>query len=431
MSEPTKTFTGQSDTGPLPPRMYTSSILCFKIHRFADLPHKRGKSFNTNEIKVGKHSWYLEIFPRGDDDSNTEMEYISIYLHRGDFHNSKVTASVEFKCSKFSAKMAEHDFYPRKTPSDYCGGGWGRNNYLERSRVLDPASGCLDKNGTLTINVTLNISAVTKLVWYPTMNKSKMIADLLLDPNFSDITFAVENETFKAHRFILRSSASALDEIANDHSSEGPIALHGVTKKVFAVVLKSIYTIALKYAKSKEWKDPNFCEDVLKAADRFGISKLKLLAESFLADVHLKVENAAHMMILADSYSCPLLAEAATSMYKKNPKGVMNGNEWHLVQKSTKILHELLVHSNSKFLDLSHKRLNTLGDDDIESMGIGELRDRLQKLKLQLDGTRSMLVKRLQDKLKEKYHVEKQDENIDGGAADQDMNAVDDAMYNE
>ena len=422
------TFTGQSDTGPLPLQMYTSSLLCFKIHQFADLDHNRGEEFRTEEIKVGKYSWCLEIFPRGRYSSNEETEFISIYLFRGDSHNSKVLVSAKLKCNEYSEELDDNDYYPAKTPG--CR-GWGFNNCFERSRILDPASGCLDKNGTLVINVTINILAVTNTVWYPTMSVNKMIASLHLDSEFSDISFLVENETFPAHRLLLRSSASALDEVANDHSCEGPIALDGVTKEVFAVVLKSIYTIDLHHALSKDWKDPNFCEDVLKAADRFGVSNLKLLAESFLADVHLKVENAAHMMILADSYSCPLLAEAATSMYKNNPKDVMNGNEWHLIQKSTKILQELLVQSHSKFLKSSHKQLNMLDDGDIESMDIGELRGRLQELDLQLDGTRNMLVKRLRDKLQEKYHAEKENNNNAGGAADQDMNAVDDAMDNE
>ena len=62
---------------------------------------------------------------------------------------------------------------------------------------------------------------------------------------------------------------------------------------------------------------------VLKAADRFGVTRLKQLAEIELATRHLSVESAADLLLLADAHSCPQLKESASELFVSKAPEVM------------------------------------------------------------------------------------------------------------
>ena len=67
---------------------------------------------------------------------------------------------------------------------------------------------------------------------------------------------------------------------------------------------------------------------VLKAADRFGVTRLKQLAEIELATRHLSVESAADLLLLADAHSCPQLKESATELFVSKAPEVMATAGW-------------------------------------------------------------------------------------------------------
>ena len=52
----------------------------FHIHDFANRKKKRGERFFTGIIKAHGHLWKLGIYPQGHDESNADVEYVTLSL---------------------------------------------------------------------------------------------------------------------------------------------------------------------------------------------------------------------------------------------------------------------------------------------------------------------------------------------------------------
>jgi hypothetical protein len=100
--------------------------------------------------------------------------------------------------------------------------------------------------------------------------------------------------------------------------------------------------------------------------------------------------KAAGLLLLADSHSCGLLKEASINPYMTDSKGFMNkdsndNNNWEELQESAKLSTELLVYTNS---------------DDVDDFDVTSLRERLQMVDLDMDGSREILVEQCKNHLR-------------------------------
>jgi hypothetical protein len=100
--------------------------------------------------------------------------------------------------------------------------------------------------------------------------------------------------------------------------------------------------------------------------------------------------KAAGLLLLADSHSCGLLKEASMNPYMTDSKGFMNkdsndNNNWEELQESAKLSTELLVYTNS---------------DDVDDFDVTLLRERLQMVDLDMDGSREILVEQCKNHLR-------------------------------
>ena len=142
-------------------------------------------------------------------------------------------------------------------------------------------------------------------------------------------------------------------------------------------------------------------KEILLAADRFDCTQLKLYAESIIVDKFLVAYNAAALLVFADSYSCALLKEAAMNLYASNPKAVMKSEEaWSKVKESNRLLEELLLELVSRKNWLQWRE--GTNNDNADDLDVTSIREELQEAKLEVDGSREILVERLK-----KYHQEK------------------------
>ena len=133
---------------------------------------------------------------------------------------------------------------------------------------------------------------------------------------------------------------------------------------------------------------------VLEAADRFGVTRLKQLAEIELATRHLSVESAADLLLLADAHSCPQLKESASELFVSKAPEVMATEGWVRLGASADLLRELMGEAFSP-----NKRPR---DDDgegaadrVKRMRVSELRKELADAGLDTDGPRAQLEERL------------------------------------
>jgi len=172
------------------------------------------------------------------------------------------------------------------------------------------------------------------------------------------------------------------------------VPIHSTRKEIFKSVLDFIYTV-----REPEIREEGIAIEILVAADFYGCVGLKLFAESVLVDRFLKAENAARLLILANSQSCALLKEAAIDLYIREGDIVERTPDWPRVEESAKLLMELL-----RVARLEKKKPG--GDDlkgKIQGMTVAGLRQNLHRLDRRVDGSREILERRLETFINDDY----------------------------
>jgi speckle-type POZ protein len=387
-------------------------MMQFQIHDFANLQEKRGEYIYTNTIKAHGHLWKLYIYPRGDLELKTDYsEYVSFFLkYAGEnTKNNSVLAKPIIRTETINAQHLEKKYSKKNL--------WGWSEFSKREDIIK--NDCNDA-GTLTITVELQVATEKKSVWFPQLNYCDNIIGTQLygSTKASDILFIVGNgrKEFVGHKCIISLRAGSLYDLIlteeqsssaddgssgnDDESGAIKILLPDLDEFVFETLLKFIYTDEVPKLEKYDNDDDNNINEkkvksILLTADRFGCTDLKLYMESILIEKFLVPSTVAGLLLLADSHSCALLKEATMNMYASNSKDVMESSQddWTKLKESNDLLVELLVYATS-----SRKEYSSVVDDgngtieDVDNFDVTSLRDRLQKVSLNVDGSRDYLV---------------------------------------
>jgi hypothetical protein len=336
-----------SDSVGCPPKEFSDdndiAKMEYHIHNFANREEIRDEGFYTGSINAHGHLWRLLIYPRGDDQSSTDTEYISIYLNCAVGKSTKtnpVLAKAMIRTKTKNIHLSKGVYSKENF--------WGVRNYSSREDIIK--NDCNDA-GTLTITVELEVATEKKSVWYPqSAYYDRTGSQLFGSTKASDVVFIVGNrgKEFVGHKCILALRAEPLYELVimdavsssknnDDKNSDSStrIELQDVDEKIFEILLEFAYT-------GKEPKlndDEGTARSVLLVANRFGCTDLKLYAESVLVDKFLVPSNAAALLLFADSYSCALLKEATMNTYIKEPKAVIESkDDWTKLKESNDLL---------------------------------------------------------------------------------------------
>lgn len=286
----------------------------------------------------------------------------------------------------------------------------GMPNYALRSDVV----GKYLAGGALVVEFQISV-ALEQNSWYSQIPvetadvtekeakaKDPLSADMLklldaADENNSDVTFQVcdgngeTKQAFSAHRLILSARCPTLNASVENHGGSGSaILIDDLEPDMFHKLLRFIYggdvpgDIALK----KEAKA------IIRAASRFGCTGLKHAAEAKLASESITTENAAEMIVFADSTNCALLKEAALDYFVNNAESIMASAGYELVKESPAIMGEMMA----AMATASKKRPATPGGDgkDYKRMRVATLRKKLDAKGLDIDGSKEELTNRLQ-----------------------------------
>ena len=160
--------------------------------------------------------------------------------------------------------------------------------------------------------------------------------------------------------------------------------------EIFQKLLEFVYTV-----KTPEVKDVTAAIDILLAANRFDCTQLKLYVESVIVDKFLTPIIAVKLLILGDSYSCALLKEAAMNLCASDISAAEGSEGWSELKESNCLLYELLKCVSQKFLSYKNDHDATTTTTTVDNLDVTSLREQLQESKLEVDGSRSMLVARL------------------------------------
>ena len=159
----------------------------------------------------------------------------------------------------------------------------------------------------------------------------------------ADVSFEVASgdnkQLFCAHGQILAARCPTLASLAKGCDPNTPIAIEDVPADVFRMLLRFIYggevpskEVIIEQAKT-----------IIRAADRFECTGLKLAVEAELATAGITTENAAGLFLFADATNCALLKEATMEYFVTNAQDVMATEGFAQVKESPAVLTELMT----------------------------------------------------------------------------------------
>ena len=401
-------------------------VLRFQIHKFAEFTVADGAYFWTDYLYCHGYKWRIKLYPVGETDKDPDDgDYVACYL---ECQNASLTNHVKARFAfRFDAAKPSHEWDDEYLFEDYVGffdqpdEGVGNGNLVEYEDVL---ANCVDDDGTLTVDVELEVYHNRKFneggtIWYPP--KLDPLTEKIPPPGKhmlesevgKDVTFVVggsgENSTeqnFKAHKCILFHRAPVLYEFIQDLEE---FKLPNVCCYAFQHILEYIYASTLPQLdivnQPSDRSTIDVAKDTIIAADKYALTTLKLHIESEITRKMVSPQNCAEWIPFADSYSCPLLKEYCMNLYTEQPKVVKASKGWKKITESSGLLVELLDYCESN--KSSTVRIPT-SCEDYDNMDVGSLRNECQANRLELDGTRTMLMKRLQDYRREQAKIKAQ-----------------------
>jgi len=300
----------------------------------------RGESVDSPEFMLLGNQWHLEMIPGGH--VNAAEGMVSLGLA----NMSNKAIEIEFSFSVVDSSGKQVAFKRTATPRNFGpmnngSSRWGYDNVASRLKLL---SSLVD--GTLVIEVRMKLTKPADSVpqpFIPVNPFSKQMQRLFLNDESADIMFEVRGEekpknnamkiaktapvTFPAHRLIVENCSSIFAELCESNGDDRttPIQITGVSPDVFRLLLFYMYG-----GKVPDNDMKSHAKEIIDAADRYGVSSLKLEAEVCLVNATIfGVENLKDILLYADSKNCALLKEAAMDYMAKNKDKVRGKISFH------------------------------------------------------------------------------------------------------
>ena len=229
---------------------------------------------------------------------------------------------------------------------------------------------------------------------------TKNILNMFMDEATADIVFEVrssglaidtqkkaKNSTiFHAHRFILQQWAQSLGELCKSGEEITTIEISDVSPHIFHQLLYFSYGGEVK----KEDMSDNEM-DLIDASDKYGVVGLKFEAEaSLVASTTFTMENVMDILLYADGKNCALLKEAAIDFLAENAEeGIKQLSFDHCPGHLVKDLLTIMARG---------KKATSANQDssDLSTTRVCALRKMLHEKGLDADGSREMMIARLE-----------------------------------
>ena len=285
--------------------VHVSSSAKVQIHEFASLTTESNAPHNINKINLLGHNWILQLFPGGV--SGAKEGWISMFIHRETASVDDISVELKFIVKNVGEEKMTYNFREFRGSTLHL--GKGSYNFALRSKVLES----LGNNSSLVVEVNMKLidpRIEPSLPFVPENPAAcEVIRGMWGDAASANVTIGVGGRQFHAHRFILEKCSTTLAgllESAGDQTAH--IQISDVSADIFHLLHKYMYghtTIFDDVSKSRS-------NEVIDAADKYGIVTLKLEAEAVLVEATIfTMENVMELMQYAESKNCSLLKEAA------------------------------------------------------------------------------------------------------------------------
>ncbi|CAO2211639.1 unnamed protein product [Urochloa humidicola] len=292
-----------------------------------------GKAVYSN-ISARGHVWRISCYPHGFRKED-QGEYLSIYLQlMGESKNVRAIFDV-FVMGRDGEPSSSH---AKRCVQVYPPEGYNSRGYPQFMKRSDFESIYLI-NGWATIMCVVIVVRDNDPLDVPPSDMGIHLDHLLHCPETCDVSFVINGESFPAHRAILAArspvfKAQLFGSMADAKMSS--ITLHDIAPTTFNAMLRFVYTDSLPGG------DENF-EDLLAAADRYALDRLKLMCARRLWE-KVSVDTVASTLVCAETYNCPELKTKCIGFFaeeKNFRKAVFTDGFVQLVQKFPSIFAEL------------------------------------------------------------------------------------------
>ena len=372
---------------------------------------ERGDKTESPVLECHGLRWKVQVYPGGNIKSSEEEVFVSLFLKSLSCSGTKmVKAQAQFRVPSAGVrKGGKH--WKIFAPKSLAANGyesWGQVDCARRSDVLDMSKNYL-VGGNLTVEIDIQVMLDKPPTWTPTNTVCSDMLTLLEsadDDDNADVIFDIEDgdkakthskqsehQVFHAHKAILSIRCPTLASLADGCDSDEPLPIIDIHPDIFRMILRFVYggEVPKKNVLAENSKT------IIRAADRFGCTGLKLAAEAELASAGITTENAAELILFADGTNCAMLKETAMDYFIKNAPAVMESEGFEQVKESPSILTELIAVGFGG----SKKRpapANSDSDDrGYKRMRVATLRQKLDEKGLDVDGSKEMLVSRLEE----------------------------------
>ncbi|MEJ1289161.1 hypothetical protein NN561_020201 [Cricetulus griseus] len=165
---------------------------------------------------------------------------------------------------------------------------------------------------------------------------------------FTDCCLVVAGQEFQAHKAILAARSPvfrAMFEHDMEEKRKHREEIHDLEPQVFKAMMDFIYNGKVTFLHS-------MADSILRAADKYGLERLKVMCEDALCR-DLCVEIAAHTLILADLDSAGQLKIKALDFITAHASEVSETSSW----KTMMVLHAHLLAEAFRSLESAHSSL--------------------------------------------------------------------------
>ncbi|XBJ07734.1 hypothetical protein VPH35_013200 [Triticum aestivum] len=326
-----------------------------------------GKHIMSRPFVVGGHRWCISYAPNGD--SSHSADCVSLHLVLLDDDVAK-PVKVQFGFSFIDQVEWQNPIYIRETQthsfsSDDSVRGFDdavRRDALEQSKHLKGDSFTI-RCGVMVYRDHDTVDAGATEVPLPDIQQH--LNHLFETKVGADVTFNVNGETIAAHRCVLAARSPVFMAQLFGPMKEGAatcdIQIEDMEANVFRALLSFIYTDLFPemeddeadveegqeadevvYATWLQWM-----QDLLVAADRYDIQRLKFCCEEGLSEC-MDVSSVTSTLAIAEQHHCHDLKEACLNFLRVQSSSslqeVMSTSDWeHITVTYPSVLNELIA----------------------------------------------------------------------------------------
>ncbi|KAK1558139.1 hypothetical protein QYE76_018506 [Lolium multiflorum] len=321
--------------------MVDSSFTEFKLDYPEIKSHILGNPVSKS-ISAGSYNWKVECcYMDGVEDDILDVHF-SVYSKFNTFHGF---------IDVFLLRRGGAPSSCRAKRSLLETGEYNKGSYLTWWGHMYVKQGCLEsryvKNGVTTLICGV-IALPANSITVPASNISDHFGSLLGCSDRSDVSFSVGGEMFRAHRAVLAAARSPVfkSELFGSmvEATTPCITLDDIDPAAFKAMLGFIYTdrLCVDWDPETFMPKPQQFEHLLAAADRYDLSRLKLMCAQELWD-KVSVEMVATTLGHAEMHSCPELKSRCLDFFMtgKNFKRIVltEGYMW-LMQHFPSVIDE-------------------------------------------------------------------------------------------